>query len=39
MILSTASNNGHAPEVGVVGYNAAKAGVIAVTKTIAAELI
>ena len=38
VILSTASNNGHVPEVGVVGYNAAKAGVIAVTKTMAAEL-
>ena len=38
VILSTASNNGHVPEVGVVGYNAAKAGVIAITKTMAAEL-
>ena len=38
VILSTASNNGHVPERGVVGYNAAKAGVIAITKTMAAEL-
>ena len=38
VILSTASNNGHVAEPGVAAYNASKAGVILLTKTMAIEL-
>jgi 3-oxoacyl-[acyl-carrier protein] reductase len=38
VILSTASANGHVAEPGVAAYNAAKAGVVLLTKTMAIEL-
>ncbi len=37
-IVSTASSNGHVAEPGVAAYNAAKAGVVLLTKTMAIEL-
>lgn len=37
-ILSTASNNAHVPEGEVAAYNASKAGVVLLTKTLAVEL-
>lgn len=37
-ILSTASNNAHVAEPGVAAYNASKAGVVLLTKTMAIEL-
>lgn len=38
VILSTASNNGHVAEPEVAAYNASKAGVVLLTKTMAVEL-
>ena len=38
VILSTASANGHVAEPGVAAYNAAKAGVVLLTKSMAIEL-